>query len=42
MRSRTAIWFECRIRYEKTIEDGMQKKVTENSVVDALSFSEAE
>ena len=42
MRSRTAIWFECRIRYEKTMEDGMQKKVTENYVVDALSFSEAE
>ena len=42
MRSRTAIWFEYRIRYEKTMEDGMQKKVTENYVVDALSFSEAE
>ena len=42
MRSRTAIWFECRIRYEKTMEDGMQKKVTENYVVYALSFSEAE
>ena len=42
MRSRTAIWFECRIRYEKTMEDGMQKKVSENYVVDALSFSEAE
>ena len=42
MRSRTAIWFECKIRYEKTMEDGMQKKVTENYVVDALSFSEAE
>ena len=42
MRSRTATWFECRIRYEKTMEDGMQKKVTENYVVDALSFSEAE
>jgi hypothetical protein len=42
MRSRTATWFECKIRYEKTIEDGMQKKVTEAYVVDALSFSEAE
>ncbi|MBR1933578.1 MAG: DUF4494 domain-containing protein [Prevotella sp.] len=42
MRSRTANWFECKIRYEKTMEDGLQKKVTEAYVVDALSFSEAE
>ena len=42
MRSRTANWFECKIRYEKVMEDGMQKKVTESYVVDALSFSEAE
>ena len=42
MRSRTAIWFECKIRYEKVMEDGLQKKVTESNVVDALSFSEAE
>ena len=42
MRSRTAIWFECKIRYEKVMEDGLQKKVNENYVVDALSFSEAE
>ena len=42
MRSRTATWFECKIRYEKTMEDDLQKKVTEAYVVDALSFSEAE
>lgn len=42
MRSRTATWFECKIRYEKTMEDGMQKKVTELYTVDALSFTEAE
>ena len=42
MRSRTAIWFECKVRYEKTMEDGTLKKVTEVYVVDALSFSEAE
>ena len=42
MRSRTATWFECKIRYEKTMEDGLQKKVNEAYVVDALSFSEAE
>ena len=22
-------WFECKIRYEKVMENGMQKKVTE-------------
>ena len=42
MRSRTAIWFETKVRYEKTIEDGSQKKVTEQYTVDALSFTEAE
>ena len=42
MRSRTAIWFECKISYEKVMEDGLQKKVKESYVVDALSFTEAE
>ena len=42
MRSRTAIWFETKVRYEKTIDDGSQKKVTEQYTVDALSFTEAE
>ena len=41
MRSRTANWFICKIRYE-VMEDGLQKKVTEQYVVDALSFTEAE
>ena len=42
MRSRTAKWFICKVRFEKTMEDGLQKKVTEIYVVDALSFTEAE
>ena len=42
MRSRTTTWFETKIRYTKTHEDGRQKPVTEQYVVDALSFSEAE
>ena len=42
MRSRTANWYETAIRYEKTMEDGLQKKITEYYVVDALSFGEAE
>jgi hypothetical protein len=35
-------WFECKIRYEKVMEDGKNKKVTEPYLVDALSFTEAE
>lgn len=35
-------WFECKIRYEKIMDNGMQKKVTEPYLVDALSFTEAE
>ncbi|MBR4269441.1 MAG: DUF4494 domain-containing protein [Prevotella sp.] len=42
MRSRTAEWFETKIRYEKMMEDGMQKKTTEAYVVDAINFTEAE
>ena len=42
MRSRTATWFECKIKYEKVMEDGLQKQVVEQYVVDALSFAEAE
>ena len=42
MRSRTAIWFECKVRYEKTGDDGTPRKVTETYVVDALTFGEAE
>ena len=42
MRSRTALWFECKIKYEKVMEDGLQKQVVEQYVVDALSFAEAE
>ena len=41
MRSRTADWFETKIRYEKTMDDGLQKKVTEQYTVDVLSFTEA-
>lgn len=42
MRSRSANWFECKIRYEKVMDDGLAKKVTESYTVDAMSFSEAE
>ncbi len=35
-------WFECKVSFEKILENGMQKKVTEPYLVDALSFTEAE
>ena len=35
-------WFECKIRYEKMMENGVSKKVSEKYLVDALSFTEAE
>ena len=42
MRSRTDNWFECKIKYEKMQEDGTQKKVAEQYVVEALTWGEAE
>ena len=35
-------WFECKIKYDKIQETGMQRSVTEPYLVDALSFTEAE
>lgn len=35
-------WFEVKIQYEKVMENGMNKKVTEPYLFDALSFSESE
>lgn len=35
-------WIETKVRYEKTMENGLPKKVTETCLVEALSFTEAE
>ena len=35
-------WFECKVSFDKIMEDGKQKRVTEAYLVDALSFTEAE
>ena len=35
-------WFECKVTYDKMMENGVQKKVSEPYLVDALSFTEAE
>lgn len=37
-----ALWFECKVRYDKMMENGTVKKVNEPYLVDALSFTEAE
>lgn len=37
-----ANWFECKVRYDKMMENGLVKKVNEPYMVDALSFTEAE
>ena len=42
MKSKTSDWFETKVRFDKVQEDGTQKKVTEQYVVEALSFTEAE
>ncbi|MGM9695202.1 MAG: DUF4494 domain-containing protein [Alloprevotella sp.] len=36
------LWFECKVKYEKTLENGAVKKVNEPYLVDALNFTEAE
>lgn len=37
-----ALWFECKVRYDKMAENGTVKKVNEPYLVDALTFTEAE
>ena len=35
-------YFECRVSYDKTLESGAVKQVTESYLVEAMSFTEAE
>ena len=35
-------FFECKIKYNKVLEDGKEKLVTEKYLVSAMSFTEAE
>ena len=37
-----ALWFECKVRYDRMVENGTVKKVNEPYLVDALTFTEAE
>lgn len=36
------MWYECKIKYRKTDETGLQKMAIEPYLVDALSYTEAE
>jgi len=38
----SATWYECKIKYRKIDENGVQKVTTEPYLVDALSYTEAE
>ena len=38
----TLSWFECKVSHHKILENGLQKKVTDPFIVDALTFTEAE
>lgn len=42
MRSKTSTWFETKVRYDKRLDDGQEKKVTEVFTIEAISFTEAE
>ena len=42
MESRVSKFYEVKIQYQKMQEDGKEKKVTEQYVVEAFSFTEAE
>lgn len=42
MRTRTAVWYETTVRYERQNDDSTNSITTEAYAVDALSFAEAE
>ena len=42
MKIKFSKYFEVKIQYQKTLEDGKEKNVKEQYVVEALSFTEAE
>ena len=35
-------WFECKVKYNKVSESGREQMVTENFLLDAVSFTDAE
>ena len=41
MKQKAGTWFECKVRYEQTQEDGLEKMVTETYVYKAADFGDA-
>ena len=41
MKQISGLWFECKVRYEQTQEDGLEKMVTETYVYKAADFGDA-
>lgn len=42
MKDLVGTWFECKVKYQKLAENGLEKKVTELYTVNAVSWGEAE
>ena len=42
MKSKVSKYYEVKVQYQKILEDGKEKKVTEQYVVEAFSFTDAE
>ncbi len=42
MRTKTATWYETKVKYDRMMDNGLLKTATEMYVVEALSFTEAE
>ena len=42
MKSRVSKFYEVKVQYQKMQDDGKEKKVTEQYLVEAMSFTEAE
>ena len=42
MKSKVSKFYEVKVQYQKMLEDGKEKKVSEQYVVESLSFTEAE
>ena len=38
----SATWYECKVKYRKTLDSGEQKPTTETYLLDAVSYTEAE
>lgn len=41
-RTKSATWFEAKVRYRKVMETGSEKMVTDTYAIDSLSFTETE